>query len=364
MNLLSLVRRLGHRQALRLRWINMALTLYVICFVIAWFCNQAGILAIEPILYAMPIAIAFHLVLYGILFSGFNLRFRDPSLTLLQLAAATVFIMYGAYHTDEARPIFLLLYTVPFLFGAFRLPVFQHALAAGFAMACHAFVIYMVNQERPDAINVTQESLQWATQAIVLLCIVAIGHTLQRIRKQASTDQLTGVLNRHQIVANLAREQQRRNRGGPAFSVCFLDVDHLKTVNDRYGHGVGDQLLRRLATEISTQLRGMDDFGRFGGDEFIIALPDTRLASALKICARVQQRTGTVVLNDLGIPDQVTVSIGVAESNPGESIEALLARADQALYRAKHAGRDRVASIADAEPSKSARVDPTMPIAA
>ncbi len=342
----------------------MALTVYVVCFTIAWLCNKAGMLALEPILYALPIAIAFNLAFYGALVSGVNLRFRDPSLTLLQLAAATAFIMYGAYHADEARPIFLLLYTVPFLFGAFRLPRVQHLLAAAFAMACHALVIHMAMQARPDAINLVHEVMQWVTQAVVLLWIVAIGHSLQRIRRQASTDQLTGVLNRHQIVANLHREQQRCNRGGPAFSVCFLDVDHLKAVNDRFGHGLGDQLLRRMASEIASHLRGMDDFGRFGGDEFVIALPDTKLESALKICARVQEQIGALSFGDLGIPTRVTVSIGVAESQPGEMIEALLARADQALYRAKHAGRDCVASIGNAGTSHSARAESRAALAA
>ncbi len=361
---LSLVRRLGYRQALRLGWMNMTLALYITCFAIAWFCSRAGMVALEPILYAMPIAVAVNLALHGMVISGLNLRFRDPSLALPQLAVATVFIMYGAYHADEARPIFLLLYTVPFLFGAFRLPAAQHILTAVFALACHAFVIYIAMRHRPDSIHLTQESLQWATQALVLLSIVAIGHTLRTIRRQASTDQLTGVLNRHQIVANLQREQERCNRGAPAFCVCFLDVDHLKAINDHLGHGIGDELLRRLANEIGERLRGMDDFGRFGGDEFIIALPGTQVDGALRICARMQERIRTLKLGDLGIARPVTVSIGVAESRPGESIDALLGRADEALYRAKRTGRDRVVSFADAESMNATPANRSLPLPA
>jgi diguanylate cyclase len=346
----SPLRHLGRRQALFLRRLNMALSVYIVCFVIAWFSNRAGMLSIEPILYAIPVAIAFNLALYAAVISGFNLRFRDPSLALFQLIGATGFIMFGAYHADEARPIFLLLYTVPFLFSAIRLPLVQHLMGAVFAMACHALVIYLAMQTRPDTVQFVHECLQWATQAIVLLWIVAIGHSHRTIRLRASTDQLTGVLNRHQIIANLHRERQRFGRGGPAFSICFVDVDHLKSINDRFGHGVGDQVLRRVANEIGSQLRGMDDFGRFGGDEFVIALPDTKLESALKICARVQERVSALSFAQLGLPAQVTVSMGVAESRSDESVEALLERADQALYRAKRAGRDRVAANPDAYP--------------
>jgi diguanylate cyclase (GGDEF)-like protein len=131
-----------------------------------------------------------------------------------------------------------------------------------------------------------------------------------------------------------------------------IDLDHFKSINDRFGHGTGDRVLRHVACQIGEALRESDSVARFGGEEFVVLLPDTRQALALGVAARIRAslREG----RDPQLPPY-TVSIGVAcQATPAETLEALLARADVALYRAKANGRDRI-ELADAEPAIAAR---------
>ena len=120
-------------------------------------------------------------------------------------------------------------------------------------------------------------------------------------------------------------------------SVAMFDIDHFKRINDTYGHHTGDEVLKRVAAGAAAELRSGDTIGRFGGEEFVIVLPDATADAASKVAERVRHAIGT----DSGTPG-VTVSIGVAEMAPGETCDALLRRADDALYLAKNEGRNRM----------------------
>jgi len=127
-----------------------------------------------------------------------------------------------------------------------------------------------------------------------------------------------------------------RETGHP-MSVAMFDIDHFKRINDTYGHHTGDEVLKRVAAGAAAELRSGDTIGRFGGEEFVIVLPDAAADAASKVAERVRHAIGT----DSGTPG-VTVSIGVAEMAPGETCDALLRRADDALYGAKNEGRNRM----------------------
>jgi diguanylate cyclase (GGDEF)-like protein len=162
------------------------------------------------------------------------------------------------------------------------------------------------------------------------------------LRILATTDPLTGVYNRRRFQElgeyELAREQ--RNRRG--LCLLALDLDHFKRVNDTHGHGVGDETLVRLVQTCSTCLRAMDTIGRTGGEEFSVLLPETPLQAALEVAERMRQAVADCVMLVPSGCFHVTVSIGAAQLEEGEGFEALMARADQHLYCAKHAGRNRV----------------------
>jgi diguanylate cyclase (GGDEF)-like protein len=161
----------------------------------------------------------------------------------------------------------------------------------------------------------------------------------ETIARLARTDALTGLANRRTLDETFAREIARAERLGGDLSVAFADLDHFKSINDRYGHIAGDEVLARAAAVFKSQSRPYDLAARYGGEEFILVLPGTSAGDAVAIAERIRQE-----IADLQVPGgpQITISLGVAGWMPGETPEELIARADAALYQAKNAGRNRV----------------------
>lgn len=170
------------------------------------------------------------------------------------------------------------------------------------------------------------------------------------LERQASTDPLTGALNRRalQQIADRYLSEARRHRR-PA-SLLMVDADHFKLINDTYGHEAGDAVLCELLRRIQEMLRLEDVIGRIGGEEFVLLLPGTPENEAMAVAERIRQRIGGETFIYRGEEIPLTVSIGVAEREPGEGdFEPLLKRSDLAMYAAKRAGRNRV--VAATEPA-------------
>lgn len=162
---------------------------------------------------------------------------------------------------------------------------------------------------------------------------------VERTRILALTDGLTGLANRRRCTHQLAHETARALRQKSAFSVAICDIDHFKRINDEIGHNEGDRVLREVAQTLAESVRTIDMVGRWGGEEFIALLPNAATQGG-RIVAERMRRSIADCVDSLGRP--VTVSIGVAAYREGESAEQLVARADEALYRAKNRGRNRV----------------------
>lgn len=161
--------------------------------------------------------------------------------------------------------------------------------------------------------------------------------------KQASTDSLTGIGNRRHFMTQAESEMIRARRFGRPLSVMMLDVDHFKPINDRFGHAVGDAVLQAIVRRALDSLRASDQIGRLGGEEFAALLPETNLAAAAIVADRLRQHLAERPLIVSGKAVPCTISIGVAEMREGDvSIDELLHRADEALYKAKESGRNRV----------------------
>ena len=168
------------------------------------------------------------------------------------------------------------------------------------------------------------------------------------LERLATTDSLTGLANRRRLFDCLEQEVYRAQRYGTALSLVMFDIDHFKRINDSWGHATGDWVLRRIARETHQLLRKTDQAGRYGGEEFVVLLPETDLSEALLLAQRLSQRiSDTAITPEHDAPMPVTVSVGVAALAPDETGEELIHRADQALYRAKQNGRNRVETALD-----------------
>jgi len=161
-------------------------------------------------------------------------------------------------------------------------------------------------------------------------------------RELATRDALTGLLNRRAMVELLAREHPRIERGQGPLSVALLDIDWFKRINDNLGHGAGDEVLRRFATLVNSRLRAADALARWGGEEFLLLMPDTDSASACLAVERLRRKVESLELATPGGALKFTLSAGTVERRPGEPLLEMIARADRALYAAKAAGRNRV----------------------
>ncbi len=159
----------------------------------------------------------------------------------------------------------------------------------------------------------------------------------RELEHTAATDSLTTLWNRAKTEELLDNEIKRSDRYGKPFCVILLDIDHFKSVNDTYGHSVGDQLLKEFAELLNRNIRKVDHAGRWGGEEFLIVLPETGVRQAETVAQSLRAHINGFHFTRLG---PKTASFGVTEHRPGESASTLINRVDQALYKAKADGRD------------------------
>ena len=160
--------------------------------------------------------------------------------------------------------------------------------------------------------------------------------------RQARQDPLTAIANRRAFDEALGREYARSRRGGAAMCIALVDIDHFKAINDRHSHAVGDEVLKRVAAHLQSACRGFDLVARWGGEEFALLLPETTRPTARAICERLRASLAALDFGDLAQGLRITASFGVADAAQSDDRHRLLQEADEALYRAKANGRNRV----------------------
>jgi diguanylate cyclase (GGDEF)-like protein len=169
---------------------------------------------------------------------------------------------------------------------------------------------------------------------------------VEKLQEYANLDGLTGIANRRFFEGRLRDEFQRWQRYGGELSVLLFDLDHFKNINDRFGHAVGDTVLRVMAQRVAEAVRVQDTFGRFGGEEFALLLPCTPLADAMIVAEKIRMTIGDTPVEAEGVRVPVTASVGGAAARPGLlTYEVLINEADAALYSAKRQGRNRSVSL-------------------
>ena len=173
---------------------------------------------------------------------------------------------------------------------------------------------------------------------------------LEHMRREATTDALTGIANRKLFDSELRRAAMIAMEEGETLCLLIIDIDHFKKFNDTYGHQIGDHVLKLLADTLTATIKGRDVAARYGGEEFSVILPNTSMENAIKVAEQIRHRISTRKLRNLRTGDslgQIHVSIGIGRFEFGEPLSQLIARADHAMYVAKNTGRNRVVSQDD-----------------
>ncbi len=352
-------------QALRIKRLVLACATYACGFAIFGFVIATGLASGESLVPLAVSLVAINASFYAILRSGLNRRLIDPGITIPQMVAGTLVITYMLYHAPQARGAFLLTHMLVLLFGIFRLHASSMLLVGVIAVAAYAGVIMLDIRRGISADQFAVDLLQLMVLAFLYPWFAQLGAHLNRtradlrranfqlkrtladhkqlldqIRIQATHDDLTGLHNRRHLMSVMEIERERQQRGGPPYSVLVLDIDHFKAINDRYGHQGGDRVLVKFAEVVQAALRSIDHFGRYGGEEFLVVLPQTELEAARAAARRIRAAVEATPFPDVG--QALTVSIGVACAAPGEHHDKVFSRADRALYSAKQNGRNCV----------------------
>jgi diguanylate cyclase (GGDEF)-like protein len=268
-----------------------------------------------------------------------------------RLAAETwlmiVFITWVLYHTGRLDSPLLNLYLLPVIVSALTLGSGATLLQMGLIAACYVLLGYNTDASFFSALTAGTFAADLAPMLLVAYITTMLSadilNAMARIKLVAETDELTGLYNVRAFRMIAERELKLAGRYDRAYSLMMVDSDSLKHINDTYGHEAGDRLIRSTAHAIREVVKGTDVVARYGGDEFVCLFPDARREFATPIGERIRLRIAAVPLQVGGGAVPITVSIGVATyTGHGDTLEALLRRADQALYHSKSSGRNQV----------------------
>lgn len=257
------------------------------------------------------------------------------------MATGTAMLVVSAVVLDRGTEVGIY-YAWPALWSAYFLPPRRAAVQAALIVVADAVGLLLA----PGGATF-RAVLMGCVDVVLVLGVAMIAFAVLRrrmdllvaqVRQHASTDPLTGVLNRRGLDARAAVELARSDRHGAVLAVVVLDVDHFKVLNDTAGHEAGDEALRVIGQELRACARAHDVVARMGGEEFLMVLPETSLAEAGAVAERVR---GRVARSTAERGAAVTLSAGVAVRSPGQDLSAVRLAADAALYRAKLDGRDR-----------------------
>jgi len=277
----------------------------------------------------------------GLIASGANLRWRDPSLTEAQIAAAMLNCTLVLTFAGPLRGIVMLAYLIPLQFGAFALttPILLRLClipAAGLPLAIAAG--HWLGM-RGAALEL--ELVQWMALMLVLPFTAYVAGRLfdyTRYKRLSDHDELSGLYNRRAALAYLDQLTRLSAPNQVNFCVAVVDFDHFKEINDQFGHVAGDEVIRSFALLARDTLRKGDVIARWGGEEFVVVLHGD-CEQALQSVERLRAACAGQIVTAIG--RAITLSAGLARHQPGEPITSLIERADHALYAAKHAGRNR-----------------------
>jgi diguanylate cyclase (GGDEF)-like protein len=298
---------------------------------------------------------------YAVFRSGLNQRLADPSMMGPQMMLTVVFLAWGYAIGGPAKSVAMLLLFVTLLFSMFATNSRVLIRASVLTVVAFGTAMYLTAQSERNLPLAEQIQLVYFCVLLIMLISVCLMVTqltrlrakstqrkrelteaLARIRELATRDELTGLFNRRHMLELLNTERHRCKRTGRSFCVGLIDVDHFKSVNDRHGHGVGDEVLAAIGHTIEAGLRETDVVARWGGEEFLVMFTDTDCATAEMVLARIHKSLLQTTVSATVPEMRVSFSAGVTPYLNEEMLTRTIDRADRGLYSAKAAGRQRI----------------------
>jgi diguanylate cyclase len=291
---------------------------------------------------------------------GFNQGFADPSLSAAQMVLAMVISAWAYAIANAGRGAVFPAPMLTMMFGMYALKPESIRRIGWFAVFILGAVMAVMSQLKPAVYEPRVELVHFFVFSVMILTVswlagqlsrlrnrlrtqkTELAHALERIQDLATHDELTGLFNRRHMQDLLQLEHQRCMRSGHPFCIVMLDLDHFKRINDAHGHAGGDAVLRAFAAEARSSIRASDTIARWGGEEFLLLMTDTRASLGKLGVERLRERVSALRPQGVASSLPITVSAGLAEHRAGEPISETISRADQAVYLAKAQGRNRV----------------------
>lgn len=314
---------------------------------------------------------------YPLVRSGLTRHWPDPGLVVPQIVWACLVLVVGYAVSPIGRAVSLQTLSLILVFGFLSLRP-RAAVWTGIGMISMllGMLAWCIVARQPD-FEPRLQSLLIITTCFILALLTwqsygfarrrqrmsadrkALAAALQEVEVLMQHDPLTGLYNRQHLQVRLEAERERATAGGHRFCVALIDLDHFKLINDRHGHAMGDNVLVTFACQAQAVLRETDTIARWGGEEFLIMLPDTEPVDKAGIAlGRLRASLRQTPFSEEAPEMRVTFSAGVAEWAQGESIDQLLERADKALYDAKRLGRDRAVQASWPTPAATTTASP------
>ncbi len=333
-------------------------TVYVLLIGLQWYAVSSGMAQADDA-GVITIYVALNAVIFFLLMrSGWTARFADPALTGVQMALGLVVVGMAYLANPRFHGLTLLMIPLVLVIGALTLSPRMCRLMGLFSLVGLAVTITIAVTQRPADFELGEQLIVYMFSVIIIACVAELAARISAIRRElkgqrrelktaltenqwlAGRDELTGLSNRRRALELLAYEERRAARQPVDACIAMIDLDLFKSVNDKHGHGAGDDVLRTFARQASTVLREADILARWGGEEFLLLMPDTSRAEAELVIERFRamfSKSGQWHWN----PDLVvTFSVGLTTHRHGESIDVTITRADEALYAAKAQGRN------------------------
>lgn len=353
---------IGREPAMRanLRYMLLSFLIYLAWMIVEAVCATVGLIR----WYDVGVMYSYNLFgvlgFYVLIRSGLSNRFADPSMVLVQVIYAVAALMIAYALVPETRAAALQTPCITVVFGMLTLRPRETVIACVCMIAMLLATVSLMLWFDAPRFDVRQEIINVSAACIVLPALTAITRhfallrerlrlqradirsALARAQTLATRDSLTNLTNRAQMVEILNREITRSQRYGSTFSLALLDIDYFKSINDNYGHQIGDEVLIGFANLAEASQRQTDVVARWGGEEFLILMPQTTIDCARQVVERLRQAIDNARLSKTVESLTVTTSAGVAQWRTGEALTLTLERADRALYIAKNAGRNRV----------------------